>query len=236
MRTQLRAAEGTQELEHLKVVVTGKEKELAEATAEFTSSVRAIADLHNRLAEDGGSDASRVIAPVPRTTPQGLAAGLYAALPKEARASLMELSGVGRKVADCILLFGYGRADVIPVDTHAFQLAQRIFAPQLRGLTMSPSHYETAVKGFQRSFGTRSCGWAFMALFVAELHPFRRYLQADRPKALAAATSPRRGATLVPATPRPRDARKRAALSDVEPAGRVRRKRTRSAACGQGEG
>ena len=155
---------------------------------------------------------------------------------EEARASLMELSGVGRKVADCILLFGYGRADVIPVDTHAFQLAQRIFAPQLRGLTMSPSHYETAVKGFQRSFGTRSCGWAFMALFVAELHPFRRYLEADRPKALAAATSPRRGATLVPATPRPRDARKRAALSDVEPAGRVRRKRTRSAACGQGEG
>ena len=30
---------------------------------------------------------------------------------------LMKLKGVGRKVADCILLFGYGRTDVYPVDT-----------------------------------------------------------------------------------------------------------------------
>ena len=30
---------------------------------------------------------------------------------------LIELSGVGPKVADCIMLFGYGRKDVFPVDT-----------------------------------------------------------------------------------------------------------------------
>ena len=30
---------------------------------------------------------------------------------------LLKLKGVGRKVADCILLFGYGRTDVYPVDT-----------------------------------------------------------------------------------------------------------------------
>ena len=30
---------------------------------------------------------------------------------------LLRLKGVGRKVADCILLFGYGRTDVYPVDT-----------------------------------------------------------------------------------------------------------------------
>lgn len=35
----------------------------------------------------------------------------------EARKSLMSLSGVGRKVCDCILLFSYYRQDVFPVDT-----------------------------------------------------------------------------------------------------------------------
>ncbi len=33
------------------------------------------------------------------------------------RARLMSLHGVGRKVADCILLFGFSRFDVFPVDT-----------------------------------------------------------------------------------------------------------------------
>lgn len=34
----------------------------------------------------------------------------------DARKKLMELKGVGVKVADCILLFGYGRLDAFPVD------------------------------------------------------------------------------------------------------------------------
>ncbi|MDD4003271.1 MAG: DNA glycosylase [Clostridia bacterium] len=35
----------------------------------------------------------------------------------EARKSLMSLSGIGRKVCDCILLFSYYRQNVFPVDT-----------------------------------------------------------------------------------------------------------------------
>lgn len=35
----------------------------------------------------------------------------------ELRSKLMSLHGVGRKVADCILLFGFSRFDVFPVDT-----------------------------------------------------------------------------------------------------------------------
>lgn len=35
----------------------------------------------------------------------------------ELRAKLLSLHGVGRKVADCTLLFGFGRFDVFPVDT-----------------------------------------------------------------------------------------------------------------------
>ena len=36
---------------------------------------------------------------------------------KELLENLLKLKGVGRKVAECILLFGYGRRDVFPVDT-----------------------------------------------------------------------------------------------------------------------
>lgn len=40
------------------------------------------------------------------------------AMPTEqARAAVMELNGVGRKVADCFLLFGLGKYDAFPVDT-----------------------------------------------------------------------------------------------------------------------
>ena len=35
----------------------------------------------------------------------------------QARAALLELPGVGKKVADCILLFGLGRLEAFPVDT-----------------------------------------------------------------------------------------------------------------------
>jgi N-glycosylase/DNA lyase len=34
----------------------------------------------------------------------------------EARARLIELPGVGAKIADCVLLFGLGRLDAYPVD------------------------------------------------------------------------------------------------------------------------
>jgi len=38
-----------------------------------------------------------------------------------ARSELMKLKGVGRKVADCILLFGYSKTDVFPTDTWVVQ-------------------------------------------------------------------------------------------------------------------
>jgi len=43
----------------------------------------------------------------------------------EARAYLMELPGVGRKTAACVLLFAFGVHDV-PVDTHVARVGQRL--------------------------------------------------------------------------------------------------------------
>lgn len=45
------------------------------------------------------------------------------------RAKLISLSGIGPKVADCILLFGYGRGDVFPVDTWMNKMYNLYFEP-----------------------------------------------------------------------------------------------------------
>ena len=43
------------------------------------------------------------------------------------RKQLMTLMGVGPKVADCILLFGYGKGDVFPVDTWIAQMYNKFY-------------------------------------------------------------------------------------------------------------
>ena len=46
---------------------------------------------------------------------------LYKMDTESARKELIKLKGVGRKVADCILLFAYGKTDVFPTDTWIVQ-------------------------------------------------------------------------------------------------------------------
>ena len=48
---------------------------------------------------------------------------------KTLRNKLIALAGVGPKVADCILLFGYGKKDVFPVDTWIHQMYNKFFEP-----------------------------------------------------------------------------------------------------------
>lgn len=56
-----------------------------------------------------------------------------ASLPtSEARSALCRLPGVGPKVADCVLLFGFGRTEVFPVDTWIARCLARAY-PELSG-------------------------------------------------------------------------------------------------------
>lgn len=43
---------------------------------------------------------------------------------KYARERLMRLRGIGEKVADCVLLFAFGKLEAFPVDTHIKQIIQ----------------------------------------------------------------------------------------------------------------
>jgi N-glycosylase/DNA lyase len=58
--------------------------------------------------------------------PGWLAATEHAPYP-EAKARLIELPGVGEKVADCVLLFGAGRLEAFPVDTWIIKAMSRLY-------------------------------------------------------------------------------------------------------------
>jgi N-glycosylase/DNA lyase len=54
-------------------------------------------------------------------------------LPVEtARAELMRLPGVGRKIADCVLLFGYGFDAAFPIDVWVVKALQQLYFPKRR--------------------------------------------------------------------------------------------------------
>jgi len=50
----------------------------------------------------------------------------------EARAKLMQLHGVGRKIADCVLLFAYGFDSAFPVDVWVERALQQLYFPRRR--------------------------------------------------------------------------------------------------------
>jgi N-glycosylase/DNA lyase len=45
----------------------------------------------------------------------------------EAKEELMTLHGIGDKVADCILLFGYGKLEAFPVDTWIKRIVEHVY-------------------------------------------------------------------------------------------------------------
>jgi N-glycosylase/DNA lyase len=58
-------------------------------------------------------------------------------LPTEAaRAELLRLAGVGEKIADCVLLFAYGRGEVFPVDVWVERILRRLYFPGRRGVAV----------------------------------------------------------------------------------------------------
>lgn len=46
------------------------------------------------------------------------------------RKNLIQISGVGPKVADCIMLFGYGKQDVFPVDIWMKNMYEKYYHPE----------------------------------------------------------------------------------------------------------
>ncbi|KAI1794586.1 DNA glycosylase [Ganoderma leucocontextum] len=93
-----------------------------------------------------------------------------------ARTELLKFMGVGRKVADCILLMSLDKKEVIPVDTHVQQIATKYYGfrgPTKKG-TMSPKLYEEVSSKLGAVWGDYA-GWAHSVLFTSDLKSFASY-------------------------------------------------------------
>ncbi|KDR73529.1 hypothetical protein GALMADRAFT_251252 [Galerina marginata CBS 339.88] len=80
----------------------------------------------------------------------------------DARQELLKFVGVGRKVADCILLMSMDKKEVIPVDTHVIQIATKHygFKGSTSGKTnMTPKLYEEISTKLSSIWGEYA-GWA----------------------------------------------------------------------------
>jgi N-glycosylase/DNA lyase len=86
----------------------------------------------------------------------------------EARGALMSLKGVGPKLADCICLFALDLTEALPVDTHIWQAATRLYFPEWEGKAVTTQRYEAVGALFRERFG-KLAGWAQQALFYDNL-------------------------------------------------------------------
>lgn len=83
---------------------------------------------------------------------------------------LLQLTGVGPKVADCICLMALDKHDIVPVDTHVYQIAIREYkySGNASIKTMNKAIYSGIREYFKSVFGPYA-GWAQLVLFASDL-------------------------------------------------------------------
>lgn len=105
-----------------------------------------------------------------RKTPEG--SRLPQSTYKEAHEKLLQLAGVGPKVADCVCLMGLGWGEAVPVDTHVWQIAQRDYKfGKTKTKTFNKPMYDAVGDHFRELWG-KYAGWAHSVLFTADLKTF----------------------------------------------------------------
>ncbi|KAJ5715939.1 8-oxoguanine DNA glycosylase N-terminal [Penicillium malachiteum] len=99
---------------------------------------------------------------------------------REAHEKLLELQGVGPKVADCVSLFGLGWGESVPVDTHVWQIAQRDYRfGKGSHKSLTKATYDAVGNHFRKLWG-QEAGWAHSVLFTADLRSFADRLAATK--------------------------------------------------------
>ncbi|KAH8676719.1 DNA glycosylase [Tricladium varicosporioides] len=94
-----------------------------------------------------------------------------------AHEQLLELQGVGPKVADCVCLMGLGWGEAVPVDTHVWQIAQRDYKfGKGKHKSLTKATYDAVGDHFRQLWGIEA-GWAHSVLFAADLKTFSERLK-----------------------------------------------------------
>jgi N-glycosylase/DNA lyase len=79
---------------------------------------------------------------------------------EKAKQYLMSIEGIGDKVADCILLFAYGKMEAFPVDTHIEKIVRQYYSSSFKG-----SYTKAKIAEWGLSYFGKYCGYAQQYLF-----------------------------------------------------------------------
>ncbi len=83
-------------------------------------------------------------------------------------AELLTLPGVGPKLADCIALYAFDRGEAVPIDTHLWQAATRMYFPEWVGTPLTNSK-RVHLGDFMRDRFGEYAGLAQQFLFYSSL-------------------------------------------------------------------
>lgn len=94
---------------------------------------------------------------------------------EQARQRLLELPGVGRKIADCVLLFAYGFQEAFPIDVWVLRALRQLYFPRRRPKLRR-------LQAFSATHFGPNAGYAQQYLF--------HYMRTQRPRTVARASLP----------------------------------------------
>jgi N-glycosylase/DNA lyase len=93
-------------------------------------------------------------------------------LPVEAaRIALMELPGVGRKIADCVLLFAYGFQSAFPIDVWVTNALQTLYFPRRRATAKRLRHFSETHFGPNAGYAQQYLFHYMRTVFSRDSHP-----------------------------------------------------------------
>ena len=95
-------------------------------------------------------------------------AGLKTVGYERAHEELVSIKGIGHKLADCICLYGLHYDEAVPIDTHLWQAACRVFFPEHLGINLTETRYRQVGDFFRDRFG-RNAGWAHLYLYYDDM-------------------------------------------------------------------
>lgn len=86
---------------------------------------------------------------------------------RDGRKELVKIKGVGNKIADCVLLFAFGKLESFPVDTHIEQIMDRFYGENFKDAKKSKKR--EAIAEFARGYFGKYCGYAQEYLYMEDL-------------------------------------------------------------------
>jgi len=95
---------------------------------------------------------------------------------EEAHSALVSFHGIGPKLADCIALFALHHTCAVPIDTHLWHAATRLYFPEWERAAITDLKYKAVGAHVRGRFGDLT-GWAHQHLFFDSVLNWRSRLK-----------------------------------------------------------